>query len=44
MAPSVGEKRFRRGVDRDTVDRMVQSILAEYSSRLAPRSDEEVVS
>jgi siderophore synthetase component len=44
MAPSVGEKGYRRGVDEETVDRMVQSILEEYSARLAPDSDEEVVS
>ena len=44
MAPSVGENGFRRGVDEEIVDKLVQSILAEYRNRLASDSDEEVVS
>jgi hypothetical protein len=44
MAPSVGENGFRRGVNEETVKKLVQSILAEYSARLAPDSDEEEVS
>jgi hypothetical protein len=44
MAPSVGENGFRRGVDEEIVDKLVQSILAEYRNRLASDSDEEEVS
>jgi hypothetical protein len=41
MAPCVVEQGFRRGVPEETTNGMVESILAEYSARLDPNSDEE---
>jgi CHAT domain-containing protein len=40
MVPSHDENGFRRGVDEDKVEKLVQSILDEFSAKLSPDFDE----